>query len=202
MPGTSHRGTTCPCSAPTAPRGAVGWDCDMAQPRVQPRVVPRAGPWAGWALGEPGVAAARAPYLEGVRAQNPHGCPRRVGTAVPAALGAVCAGDMAPGEGPSPAEGSQPRPAAPSPAQRRLRGSTAGLSRIGPRWAPAGRAQRGEPGTPRGSAGSRGTRPAAAVSVRAQPQPPLPIISDSFLIYLNKQAALTSAEVFEQPGPG
>lgn len=49
---------------------------------------------------------------------------------------------------------------------------------------------------------ARCARGTAAVSVRAQPEPPLPIISNSFLIYLNKQAALTSAEVFEQPGPG
>lgn len=46
---------------------------------------------------------------------------------------------------------------------------------------------------------ARGT---PAVSVRAQAGTPLPIISNSFLIYLNKQAVLTSAEVFEQPGPG
>lgn len=100
----------------------------------------REGRWAGGVLGEhrePGVAAARAPYLEGVRAQNPHGCQHRAGRAVPVALGVVSAGDMAPAEGSQRRRGA--RPAAPHPAQRRLRGSsTAGLSRIGPRGAPAG----------------------------------------------------------------
>lgn len=163
----------------------------------------REGRWAGWVLGElgdPRVVAA--PYLGDVRAQNPHGCRRRLGRAVPVALGAGSAGDMAPGEG------SQQRPAAPRPPQRPPRGgSTAGLSRIGPEWAPQGWGQgTGHPAWLRGRRRDEGTggcaREMPAVSVGAQPEPPLPIISNSFLIYLNKQAALTSAEVFEQPGPG
>lgn len=76
----------------------------------------REGRWAGWVLGEhrePGVVAARAPYLEAVRAQNPHGCQRRLGRAVPVAVGAVSAGDMAPGEVSRHGRGA--RPAAPRP---------------------------------------------------------------------------------------
>lgn len=109
---------------------------------------------------KPGVVAAGTPYLEGVRAQNPHGCQRRGVRAVPVALGAVSAGDMAPGELSQPRRGA--RPAAPRPAQRRLR-RTAGLSRIGPRRAPAGWGQGWEWDTRCGSGDSRGTKPAAAV---------------------------------------
>lgn len=50
---------------------------------------------------------------------------------------------------------------------------------------------------------AEGWRRCATGTGRAQQMPPQPIISNSFLIYLNKQAAcLPQLEVFEQPERG
>lgn len=101
------------------------------------------------------------------------------------------------------------QPAAPCPAQGG--GSTAGLSRISSAQAPAGSGM-GMKVTTLSSSGSLGGMKAAGSPAEgcageaaagsrvlsARQMPPLPIISSSFLIYLNKQAeCLPQLEVFE-----